>query len=43
MQALCQKHNRAKNKQPLEDWQEHLEWLTEKTRKKPKTVVIELE
>ncbi len=35
-QPLCKKHNKQKGQQPLEDWQEHLEWLTEKFGKKAK-------
>ncbi len=40
MQALCKKHNRHK---PLEDWEEHLHWLTVKASKKAKIEVVELE
>ncbi len=37
MQPLCKKYNKAKDQKVLEDWQKHLEWLTDKASKKAKT------
>ncbi len=35
-QPLCKKYNKAKDQQPLEDWQEQLKWLTHRASKKAK-------
>jgi hypothetical protein len=38
-----EKHNKHQDQQSLEDWEEHLQWLTERAGKKAKTEVIVLE
>ncbi len=43
MAFLVKMHNRHKGQEPVEDWEEHHEWLTVKASKKAKIAVAELD